>query len=65
MLRRNTHETMIIMMEPRTMPSKGEITINATVLITPAVISELVPDFAIAAPINPPISACDDEDGIP
>ena len=38
---------------------------NEIVLMSPEGISESKPDLATAAPTRPPISACDDEDGMP
>ena len=38
---------------------------NSTVFHTPAAISEPAPAFAITAPTMPPISACDELDGMP
>src|SRR4051812_21912061 len=63
--RTNTHDTSSIMMEPKMKPSSGDKTINTTVLIKPAEISAPVPLLATAAPTRPPISACDDDDGMP
>jgi hypothetical protein len=38
---------------------------NATILTRPLVINEPTPTFATPAPTNPPISACEELDGIP
>ncbi len=57
--------TISMMIEPSTKPSSGATTMNATVLIRPPEISEPVPAFATAAPTRPPISACDDDEGMP
>ena len=47
------------------MPSSGEMTMNAAVLRMPGQSSGAVPALTSAAPIMPPISACDELDGIP
>ena len=44
------------------MPSKGEIKMNDAVLRIPGHSSGVTPAFATAAPIMPPISACDELD---
>ena len=51
--------------EPSSMPSSGETKMNDAVLMMPAAISGAVPALAIAAPIMPPMSACEELDGIP
>jgi hypothetical protein len=51
--------------EPRMKPISGEMKMNATTFRMPAGISAQVPAFATLAPTMPPISACDEEDGIP
>ena len=48
-----------------TKPSKGERKIKISVLIRPLAIKDAVPAFANAAPIRPPISAWDEEEGMP
>ena len=63
--RTNTHDTSTIMIEPRMKPSSGEMTMNSTVLSRPPPTSAPVPDLATAAPTRPPISACEDDDGMP
>src|SRR5450830_1175074 len=63
--RTKIHDTSSIMMEPKIKPSKGEITMKATVFSRPPAISEPVPDLATAAPTRPPTRACEDEDGMP
>src|SRR5438045_2139215 len=50
--------------EPMTKPIAGEMKMNATVFRMPAGISAQVPAFATPAPTRPPISACDDEEGM-
>ena len=47
------------------MPSTGATTMKDEVLMMPGASSGPVPAFAIVAPIMPPISACEDEDGRP
>src|SRR5262245_33168422 len=64
-LRRQIHETDTIISEARKKPSSGETKMNATVLNTPPPISWLAPALAITAPTMPPISACDELDGMP
>src|SRR5919202_5116253 len=47
-------------------PSAGDATAGiATLCATPCHSTPLDPDWTSAAPINPPISACDDDDGSP
>src|SRR5450759_1194460 len=48
-----------------TIPSNGAITIKTTILITPAIITELHPELATAAPTNPPTSVCEELEGKP
>jgi len=48
----------IVIITPRKNPATGDIKINAVVLIIPLHTRDLIPAFAIAAPINPPIRAC-------
>jgi hypothetical protein len=46
-------------------PSSGEMTMNDAVFKIPARATALKPAFATADPIMPPISACDELDGMP
>src|SRR5215471_2685772 len=46
-------------------PHTGETTMAAAVLRKPLATSLLVPPLAIAAPASPPISACEELDGMP
>ena len=47
-------------------PSKGANRMNDAVLITGAELTALkLPACAMAAPANPPIRVCDEDDGIP
>ena len=47
-------------------PTRGAKNIKEAVLITGAeLIAENVPACAIAAPAKPPISVCDDDEGMP
>src|ERR1700754_3584347 len=64
-VRKYSHDTLSMKKEPSTKPSSGEIKINATVFSNPLRFSSVQPDFASAAPTTPPISACDELDGIP
>ena len=50
---------------PSVMPSSGEMKMNAAVLKMPGASSGPVPALAMVAPIMPPISACDELDGMP
>ena len=43
----------------------GDSTIHATVLLTPPHTTARHPALATPAPTSPPISACDEEDGMP
>src|SRR5690606_36500513 len=43
----------------------GETTMPAALLMTPFQTTALRPAFDTPAPIRPPISACDDDDGMP
>ena len=47
------------------MPSNGEMRMKDTVLMIPPEIRAEGPVLAKAAPIKPPINACDDDEGIP
>ena len=64
-LRTKSHDTSNIINEPIKKPSKGERKIKNSVLISPLEIKDVVPAFANAAPIRPPMSAWDDEEGMP
>ena len=50
---------------PSVMPSSGEMKMNIAVLMMPGASSGAVPALAIVAPIMPPISACEELDGMP
>src|SRR5450830_516290 len=63
--RTKIHDTSNIMMEPRMKPSNGDSTMKMTILIRPEDTSEPVPALATAAPTRPPMSACEDDEGIP
>ncbi len=43
----------------------GAMRMNATVFRMPAGSSDTVPALATAAPASPPISACDEDEGMP
>ena len=62
---RNIHDTSTSIIPPITNPSRGDRKMKTRVLVTPAATSELNPTFATAAPIRPPMSAWDDDDGRP
>ena len=64
-LRRKIHDTATIISEPSRKPSSGETKMKATVLKMPPPISWPAPALAITAPTMPPISACDELDGMP
>lgn len=53
------------MMKAIIIPINGAKKINATICNTGAAFIELSPAWAIAAPANPPINVCDEEEGIP
>lgn len=55
----------IIISEPSTIPSNGEIRMNETTVLDRHQSNQRGPAFAIAAPIKPPIKACDDDEGMP
>ena len=63
--RRKTFETATMRSAPSRKPSSGETRMKTTVFQMPAPIREPVPAFAITAPTMPPISACDELDGMP
>src|SRR5205085_2297604 len=63
--RRNIHETMTSSTPPNTKPITGERKMKSTVLPMPDATSEPKPTFATAAPMRPPINACDDDEGRP
>lgn len=47
------------------MPSNGAITINATILTTPDITTEEIPELAMAAPVRPPTNVCEELEGKP
>ena len=49
----------------RTIPTTGEMKINATIFQTPDAITAPNPALATAAPTNPPTSVCDELEGNP
>ena len=53
------------MIKDITIPSNGAITINTTIFKTPAMITELHPELATAAPTNPPTRVCEELEGSP
>src|SRR5450830_67946 len=55
--RTKIHDTSSIMIEPSTKPSRGDRTMNRTILISPEDTSEPVPALATAAPTRPPMRA--------
>src|SRR5260221_14663723 len=64
-LRTKIQDTASIRSAPNSMPTIGEMKMNATVLRMPAGINGQLPPLATAAPTRPPISARDDDDGMP
>src|ERR1700712_2835397 len=64
-VRKYIHETISMKSDPSTKPSSGEMKMNDTVLSRPSILTAPQPDFAHAEPIRPPISACDELDGMP
>src|SRR5438046_9644293 len=63
--RTKSQDTASINSDPSRNPRRGETRIKATVFQIPAGISAQVPAFATAAPTNLPISACDEDEGMP
>ena len=63
--RRTIQMTAVIIRNASTRPMNGESTIDTVTLVSPAVSSECTPAFATAAPASPPMSACDELDGMP
>ena len=55
---------MVIKVEMN-IPIKGARTIKEAILIITSAFIAPKPEAAMAAPANPPISVCDEEDGIP
>src|SRR5437867_2611273 len=62
---RNSQATISVSREPSAKPSAGDTKMNNTVFQMPAPISAPAPVLAITAPTMPPISACDELDGMP
>jgi hypothetical protein len=54
-----------MMMEPNKKPNNGDMKIKRIVLKIPDHTKALNPAFGMHAPIKPPMSACDELDGIP
>ena len=48
-----------------TIPTNGAKKMNAAVFSTTAELTALKPTLATAAPANPPINVCEEEEGIP
>src|SRR6476659_44120 len=63
--RRKIHDTITRSIAPKKNPMSGDRKMNATVFTMPASMSETNPAFATPAPMRPPMSACDDDDGSP
>jgi hypothetical protein len=63
--RRKIQKTTVMKTNARAKPRIGESTIETVTLVSPAVSSEPAPAFATAAPARPPISACDELEGMP
>lgn len=53
------------MSEPSKKPNAGEINMNMMVCRILSAIRTANPLFATAAPIRPPISACEEDEGMP
>jgi hypothetical protein len=62
---RKIHDTATISSPPRMKPEIGERKMKATVFTMPSSMSDENPIFATPAPMSPPISACDEDDGSP
>ncbi len=54
-----------MMIPDSSMPRTGATMMKDVVLMMPGASSGAVPAFATVAPIMPPISACDEDDGSP
>ena len=63
--RKHSQDTPSISREPNNMPRIGEITMKLAVLMMPGQSNGAVPALIRAAPIMPPMSACEELDGIP
>src|SRR5262245_32864244 len=61
----STHDTIRTSVSARKNPVSGDSTIADAVLIAPAHTTATPPALATPAPIRPPISACELDDGIP
>ena len=64
-MRTNSHEIASNRAAPSTKPISGEMKMNATVFRMPEGISAQMPALATPAPTMPPISACEDDEGMP
>ena len=62
---RARYGTIVEIINPISIPRSGEITMNATILITPLAITESGPELTIAAPTSPPTRVCDELEGNP
>ncbi len=62
---RATHAVATISSAPSAKPSSGDTRMNAATFRMPEAIIASAPAFATVAPISPPISACDELDGMP
>src|SRR5690349_376434 len=59
------HDTSTSSSPPSTKPMSGERKMKSTVMPMPSATSELNPAFATPAPMSPPMSACEDDEGSP
>lgn len=63
---RNSQATSAMSMPPMKNPTSAEMMMKIRVLPKPLqMIGDIPPALATAAPTRPPISACDDEEGMP
>ena len=62
---RTSQAVSTIMVVPRTMPMSGESTMKAEILAMPEPIRPDTPSAGRVAPIMPPASACEEEEGSP
>src|SRR5262249_11796972 len=63
--RRKIQKTTTMRTNPSASPRSGEITIDTAIRVSPATSSTAVPALATPAPARPPISACEELDGMP
>ena len=62
---RTIHAVRTIIVEPSVIPMSGDSTMNATILMIPEAMRPETPSAGSVAPIMPPASAWEEEDGSP